>query len=516
MNDNVNKTRPITIAVSAIGGQGGGVLADWIVSLAEHNGYFAQATSVPGVAQRTGATIYYLELFPEDARRKAGRDPVLSLMPMPGDVDVVLAAEFTEIGRAVQRGFVTPDRTTLIGSSHRVYGISEKTAMGDGTVDPEPILRSGEEAARRFIHFDMDALAQAQGSVISATLFGALAGSEALPFPREAYEDAIRRGGIGVDASLRAFAAAYERTVNGEPPEEAPGAEAQAPGKPANPVVAALLERVDERLPEPVRFNAREGVRRMLDYQDPAYARLYLDRLEAVVSLEEANGGDTRAFRTSAETARHLALWMSYEDTIRVADLKTRGRRFERVSEEVRAQPDQIVYMTEYMHPRVEEICDTMPAGLGRWVMGSPRLRGLLTPFTRRGRHIRTAKLSGFTLLYFLAGLRRWRRRTLRYQVEQERIEDWLKRIRELLPRNPGLAHEVVRAQRLVKGYGDTHARGWRNFQILMDVVDRHAERSDAPQQLQRMCDAALADEEGKSLQGMVQDLDAQGATAKS
>ena len=56
--------QPIKIAILAMGGEGGGVLADWIVNLGEENGYFAQTTSVPGVAQRTGATIYYVELFP--------------------------------------------------------------------------------------------------------------------------------------------------------------------------------------------------------------------------------------------------------------------------------------------------------------------------------------------------------------------------------------------------------------------------------------------------------------------
>ena len=94
------------------------MLADWIVDLGEHNGWLAQATSVPGVAQRTGATIYYVELFPTDAAR--GAEPVLALMPMPGDVDIVLASELMEAARAVQRGLVTPDRTTLIASTHRV------------------------------------------------------------------------------------------------------------------------------------------------------------------------------------------------------------------------------------------------------------------------------------------------------------------------------------------------------------------------------------------------------------
>src|SRR5438874_10002283 len=121
MDAQVPKVRPITIAVVALGGEGGGVLADWIVDLAEHGGYLAQATSVPGVAQRTGATIYYVELFPRADAEAAGLAPVLALMPMPGDVDIVLASELMEAARAVQRGLVTPERTTLIASTHRVW-----------------------------------------------------------------------------------------------------------------------------------------------------------------------------------------------------------------------------------------------------------------------------------------------------------------------------------------------------------------------------------------------------------
>src|ERR1700736_4066304 len=120
--------RATTIAILAMGGEGGGVLSDWIVDLAEHAGYRAQTTSVPGVAQRTGSTIYYIELFPGALVREAGKDPVLALMPVPGELDIVLASELMEAGRAIQRGLVTPDRTTLIASTHRVYSMTEKTA----------------------------------------------------------------------------------------------------------------------------------------------------------------------------------------------------------------------------------------------------------------------------------------------------------------------------------------------------------------------------------------------------
>ena len=120
--------KPLSIAILAMGGQGGGVLADWIISLAEGQGWVAQTTSVPGVAQRTGATIYYLELL----KAREGEKPILSLMPTPGDVDIVIAAELMEAGRSVIRGLVTPDKTLLIASTHRSYAVGEKEKPGDG------------------------------------------------------------------------------------------------------------------------------------------------------------------------------------------------------------------------------------------------------------------------------------------------------------------------------------------------------------------------------------------------
>src|SRR5271155_4023533 len=156
--------KPIGVAILAMGGQGGGVLADWIVALAEAQGFHAQSTSVPGVAQRTGATIYYVELI----RPVAGKQPVLSLMPVPGDVDVVIAAEMMEAGRAIQRGLVSPDRTTLIASTHRALSVLEKSKPGDGRADPAAVQTAAETLARRFLSADMQALAERSGSVISA------------------------------------------------------------------------------------------------------------------------------------------------------------------------------------------------------------------------------------------------------------------------------------------------------------------------------------------------------------
>ena len=501
---------PIKIAILAMGGEGGGVLADWIVNLGEENGWYAQTTSVPGVAQRTGATMYYVELFP-GADQPQARQPVLAQAPMPGDVDIVLASELMEAGRAVQRGFVTRDRTTLISSTHRVYSQREKSGMADGRVDYDGLLNQVRLGAKRFVRFDMAAVAEQSGSVISAVLLGALSAVGVLPFSRAQFEATIERGGVGVKTSLRAFAAGYEAAQDEQSRATRPTVRPLGQGA-AEPVasnalktvdleqlavrdarVARVLERV-RQYPESLHWILVEGVRRLVDYQDPAYAALYLDRLD---ELSAAPGGRDETFLH--ETARYLALWMSYEDTFRVADLKTRGSRFQRVRDEVHAGDAQVLDIAEFMHPRIEEICDSLPAALGRWLLRPHAVHRLLAWFNRKGRVIRTSSLGGFLLLYGLARCGRWRRLSLRFHVETERIEAWLRRLKALAAVDPVLALETAKCQQLVKGYSDTHARGLKNYETLMQVVDQHM-RTLAPATLGELRAAALADEHGFKL----------------
>jgi len=508
----MSETRPITIAIAALGGQGGGVLSAWIVETAEAAGYIAQYTSVPGVAQRTGATVYCIEIFPKAEAERAGKEPVLALMPMPGDVEVVIASELMEAGRSINRGFVTPDVTTLIASTHREYAISEKSAPGDGTADGETVLKAANERANRLVAFDMRQMAEEAGSVISAALFGALAGSRALPIAKERFEETIRKGGRMVEANLAAFEAAYERAQ--QAPADSGGhktageqesASASLP-QAASAKAQAVIDRIAKEFPKETQEVVLEGARRCVDYQDPAYAQLYLDRVAPFLGYERGHEGHQYAL--TKEVARYLALWMTYEDTIRVADLKTRASRFERTEQEVRAGEDQIVYMTEFMHPRVEELADTMPAPIGRWVMRSRFARGLLKPFTSKGRKIPTAKLTGFFLLYTMARLRRIRRHTLRYKVETERIEEWLATTQRLAGETYELAVELARCQRLIKGYGDTHERGLRKYNRIREVLPNLEGRKDGPARLAELREAALADEEGQALGDKIAELE--------
>ena len=201
--------RPFTIAIVALGGQGGGVLTGWLVDTAERNGYLAQSTYVAGVAQRTGTTVYCVELYSKEQADRQGRAPVFTPYPVPGDVDLVIAGEMAETGRAMQKGFVTPNCTTLIASSHRVYSITEKEVPDNGILDQAPIAELASKIARKFVCFDMEAAAQETDSIISAVMLGAVAASDVLPFSRGDYEQTIGATGRSVEQNLAGFDAGF-------------------------------------------------------------------------------------------------------------------------------------------------------------------------------------------------------------------------------------------------------------------------------------------------------------------
>lgn len=497
-------TRPISVAVLAMGGQGGGVLMDWIVALAESQGFIAQSTSVPGVAQRTGATIYYVEMI---KARPDGVQPVLSLMPEPGRVDVVIGAELMEAGRAILRGLVTPDETTLIASSHRSFAVQEKIVPGDGIGDPDKVFEAAQIAAKRFIAFDMARIAEETGSAISAVLFGALAASGTLPFARLAYEDTIKAAGVGVAGSLRAFAAGFDTAASASAPVMPP----PVTDIKVTPALApighagfdALVARAQTEFPATTHGMLAAGLRRVVDFQDVAYGGDYLD---LVASLKPfARAGDAALLDAAA---KYIATAMAYDDVIRVADLKTRATRFTRVRREVAVDDEQLVYTTEFMHPRMEEVAGSLPAGLGEWIEARPRLFRALDRLVNKGRRVQTGTIRWFLPLYILGGMRRFRRGSLRHKREVAHRDHWLATVRTAAAHDHALAVEMLQLRRLVKGYSDTHARGLSKFDRALTAAQRLAGRSDAADWTRRLRQAALADEDGTALAGAIATVD--------
>ncbi|HZQ00949.1 MAG TPA: indolepyruvate oxidoreductase subunit beta family protein [Reyranella sp.] len=484
--------KPITILVGALGGDGGGVLCDWIIHAAHSQGLAVQATQIPGVAQRTGATTYYLEVMPG----VGPQPPVLALNPAIGEVDVALATELLEAGRMIFNGFVTPDRTTLIASTHRVLAISERSAMGEGSFDVGRLLRAVKERSKEQILFDMDQAAEESGGVINAVLLGALAGSNKLPIPDSAFEAAIREGGKAVDTNLAAFAfgrgharGELEQTVR-----EHRKRAAAARG------IEDLIERARAKFRPEALDIVEEGIRRLTAYQDRDYARLFLDRLESI------------APEIVRDVARHLAVRMSFEDVIRVAQAKTSRERLARVRAEVRAKPHEPVEVTEHFKPGNEEIAAILPPFAARWLM---RRR----PF-HISMHVRSTTIWGFARLRFLASLRWWRPHTFRFIEEQAEIERWLRSIRAAQALSPDLAREIAELARLIKGYGETFKRGVANYRrIESEIIERALAGAMPPKlaadAIANARVAALADPEGESLSKTLASIATSAATLR-
>ena len=457
--------RPLAMVIGALGGEGGGVLTTWVVRAAEMCGYPVQSTSIPGVAQRTGATTYYIEIYPATHEQVGDLQPVMALYPAPGNMDIVVTSELMEAGRMLENGMVSSDRTTLITSTHRIYSILEKSAMGDGLYRAEPLENAAQKLSKRAVMFDMTALAREYNTVLNAIVLGVIAGSGELPIPADRFEAAIRDAGVAVDSNLRGFEAglAYMR---GElaPPTAEPIKKARA----ARTSAADLVSEVADHWPAETQLIVSEGIKRLVDYQSPGYARRYLDRLGAILDIDRQRGGARDGWKLTIETGRYLALMMSYEDIIRVADLKSRRSRMARVRNEVNAKPDEPVRITEFLKPGFEEFTSIMPPWLGRPIMNWARNNVWARNFHFAMR-VRTDSIFGFVRIWGLARLRFWRPMSYRFSEEQKVIDDWLGVIGEAATRHYGLAVEIAELANVRKGYSDTHRRGGGKFRPAYD-----------------------------------------------
>ena len=508
------------VLIAALGGEGGGVLAEWLVQCARQAGLVAQATSVPGVAQRTGSTSYYIEWAGGVAQPGVGDAqgtgggagagasgdpgaPVLALSPMPGRVDVVVASEWLETARMMERGFVTPELTTLIASTSRVFTTQEKMHGADGRFDPERIRTLALTLAKHAVLMDMEALTIEHRTVVSAVMFGAMAGAGVLPWRDELSEAVIRASGKGVQASLAAYAAAKAQashvktghvktgaagdtisseTVTSEAADTASPPSSSSTHAPMQSTGSTSLAQLIEL-----------GAERCEDFQDARYAQAYRERLRDALPAGELDAAQTALW---SDAARQLALWMCYEDVVRVADLKTRPERLTRIRQEAQAAPMELVHVTEHFKPGVDEVASILPARWGRrllaWAEQQPeRSRHI-------GLHIRSTSLWGYLLLRTMARLRPWRRASLRYAEEHAAIEGWWTALCALAPQSPALGRAIAQLPQVLKGYGDTQRRGREHYerlwtQYVAPALAGQLPLDEAATQLQQALKATLA-----------------------
>ena len=530
---------PLRILICALGGEGGGVLVNWIVAAARAAGYGVQATSVPGVAQRTGSTSYYVEIA------EGGAAPVFSLVPMPGRVDVVLASELVEAARVMEGGFVSPGLTTLIASTSRVYSTAEKIAMGDGRFDEETIRTAAGTLAKSAHLLDLQALATQHGTFVSAALFGVLAGSGALPWPVELSKGVLGTGS-SAEASLKGMEAAIaavdtDRGGMGEggadeddggtgeseaeswvqPPDALlrglPGAESTEGLPSTEGAEGPSGTEGAERLPGVESTEGLSGTEGAEGLPGTESAER-LPRSEGAEGLSGAEGteglpaslaeviGYGRARVLDFQDERYAALYAERVGALLAgADLRDR-QALHAVTEASRRLALWMAYEDvarvadlKTRHERFRRIRSESRMQPDQILHVTEYLKpraeevadvmpvgigkrimarveaGKGLPLLGRGINVRSNGALGYWMLRFVASLKRIRRRSLRYHREQQSIEEWLRAFTAALPASAAFAGALAELPRLRKGYSDTMQRGLAAWSRIMEVIVRPA-----------------------------------------
>lgn len=441
----MSATRPICVLVGALGGQGGRVLADWMAEAAALAGYPAQSTSIAGVAQRTGATTYYFELFPE---REPEAAPIFSLFPDSGEVDLMAALEPAEATRAMSRGLITRD-TIVISTLDRQYSTAEKMDAGDGRIDSAQLADALASGCKRLVTFT---LPRGSGAQLNAMMFGAIAGCGILPLTIDDCRHAIAARAVAAESNLKGFEAGLALSARADTAARNGGAPAYDP--PPSGFESKLVQ-----LPAPLRAVAGHCVARVADYQDRAYAELFLARIGKVIEAD--SGAGTAGWRLSRIVAERLASWMSYEDAARVAQHKTRPGRIARIRAEIGAGAEEPLDVIDYLKPADEELKSLLPAAL-EWMVPGFLTRGVAM-------RVRSSSPAGFALLRMLSAMRRVRPRTTRFAREQEAIEAWLDAVIATAAHDYELAVRTAELAIWARGYGRVRTRGLSALNVVLD-----------------------------------------------
>lgn len=474
----------IKVLIPAVGGQGGGVLTEWLVQAFFIEGYDVQGISLPGLSQRGGSTVYYLEGFP--ASEAGGKQIIFAQFPVPGDVDIIIAQEFLELGRALELGYGS-DKTTIVTSTHRIYSTLEKMPIGSGIYSDENLRKIATAFSSGLIELDALRLSKENGMdelAVNAILLGALSASGAMPFDKASYIKAIEQVGVAVKTNVRAFEVGWNYVSSKKKPDtnKKPAVvwesfireRADKFGESDREEYLARISRLETVYPANLREILAESVYRLIDYQGTQYADRYLEHIKAIYEIDySAKGGGAKL---TEYFARNLALLMSFEDGIRVAELKIRSDRFKRIKEEMRLRDDQVYKVIDYLKPDSEEIYGLLP-----YVFVAPFVRLTESRIFKKiwrkkkpltfGQTPTTTSFTGFVRLWFLTKMKFMRPLSYRYRKEHRLIKKYIESVRYYSTLDYKLGTLVAKSADMVKGYGKVRRRTISAFYRLIDNV---------------------------------------------
>ena len=449
-----------SILITDLGGEGGGTLMNWILECARKKNLYVQGTSVPGVAQRTGSTSYYIEIC--STSFEFGKEPVLSMYPVAGMVDIVISSELLETARVMERGFVNPERTTLISSESRALTNTEKSHLYDGRFDSKNIIETGFKMAKKSIFIDLQDIAEENFTIISSPMFGAIAATKLLPWNKEVFETVFSEDEYG-KKSLAGFRSAFNKVNNKE----------------YNLINQKINNteidknntlKLDIQVPDSLKNTINLGMSRCEEYQNSSYAETFLNRVNNLISHIDPK--EENVFPIIETAAKRLCLWMAYEDIPRVAQLKISKTRIARIKKEVNFKEGQVLVIKDYFKPGVDEIIAIMPNKLGKWFSRNKKIFKLF-PFVGKGMKINPVSITGHLLLKLLSSFRYIRLISYRYNEEVKEINTWLEAMKLSLNSSLKYADALSDLPHLLKGYGDTLMRGKEKYSKIYNALVR-------------------------------------------
>lgn len=476
------KSDLIKILIPAVGGQGGGVLTEWVVQAFFLEDFDAQGISLPGLSQRGGSTVYYLEAHPKPETES--KSIIFAQFPVPGEVDIILAQEFLELGRALELGYGS-DKTTIVTSSHRVYSTLEKMPIGSGIYSDDNLRKLAAGFSNRFIELNALELSKKHGMdelAVNAILLGALSASGALPLDKESFIRSIEMVGVAVNASLKAFEAGWEYAKNGDTSAVEDTAKWRSFVKERvdnleekeKEAYLARVSIIESEYPKHLREILAESIYRLIDYQDLNYADKYLSEVNSAKIIDTNTKGSN--FKLTELYAKNLALLMSYEDGIRVAELKIKSDRFKRIREEMRLKDNQVFHVVDYLKPDAEEIYGLLPNILVVPILGFTQSRMFKKIWRRKkpltmGQTPVSNSFSGYLRLWMLTKIKFLRPVSFRYKKEYRLIKKYTEAINKYASYDYKLACLIAKSAQMVKGYGRVRRRTMDAFYRFLDNI---------------------------------------------
>ncbi len=476
------KSDLIKILIPAVGGQGGGVLTEWLVQAFFLEDFDAQGISLPGLSQRGGSTVYYLEAHPKP--KSEGKPLIFAQFPVPGEVDIILAQEFLELGRALELGYGS-DKTTIVTSTHRVYSTLEKMPIGSGIYSDENLRKLASAFSSEMIELNALELSKANGMdelAVNGILLGALCESGALPIDKKSFITSIEMVGVAVNASLKAFEVGWnyahsnsDTSLSDSVKWDSFKAERsdKLEGKDKEEYLARIKS-IESDYPSNLKEILAESVYRLIDYQDIDYADKYLNEVRNIYVIDDDTKGSN--YKLTESYAKNLALLMSYEDGVRVAELKIKSDRFKRIREEMRIKDDQVFHVVDYLKPDAEEIYGLLPNVLVAPVLSFTQTR-LFKKIWRRKKPLTmgqtpvTNSFSGYLRMWMLTKIKFMRPQSHRYKKEHKLIKRYTETLNKYSTYDYKLTCLIAQSAQMVKGYGKVRRRTMDAFYRYIDNI---------------------------------------------